>query len=1142
MPDNNKGIKQLWGYDLIDSKARNAISSTRSSLENDFQKKTDDTLGTTSKTIPGAINEIKDSVDNLDGKFSVEQTDTKYDMKYNGKTIANIGLTLTDDQIAGGDGSFNIDLTPYQTKNDDNLTTTDKTISGAINEVNTQCKDIVDKKIDNVTLSDNALTFLANNKNIKTITLPSTTGGASDDGIKTISSKVLTTVPASDIKLEEIITVNNISINKDRRYYIEFLGTKKLCSLLISEEWGNCIICSIGGYTIQAFTKSTNVTLFIKKINKDDTTVDTFTDLIIYEEEVKYLDSKYLETDLVLQNSISLGRVGDIGEGSSAIGIEVEASGMSSHAEGGGTTASGDNSHAEGNNTKASGVASHAEGNATIASGEYQHVQGKYNIEDTANKYAHIVGNGNPNTRANAHTLDWEGNAWYAGKLSQEGTPTEDKDLVTKKYVDNIKTDIDSIKTELGTGTLNTTSQDLKGAINEVFQNVSNGKQLIATAITDKGVTTSSDSTFQTMATNIKNISSTNINVEGFTTYALFETDETIPDTWIGANGGKDLVLSSDDFLNTFYDNLVTNNSDYGSVTKTALGKDESQTYTIYEYDFKPKNWNRMVLLSSGMHPYELPAPFGLAYFMKYVMASNNDAMKYIRENVRIKVIPIINPWGWNQNPRKYGTVNGVNINRNCDPMGLWESYKGNTTEWNQKGTSAFSENETKVLRNWLSKNKGAEFYIDCHTGFNAFPSDVTNALYYLSDSPIKTQIESALTKLNNWITSKYGVTGKANSNRAQNPTGVFDYGITDYAEKNLGIPGFTIEQKPESTAFGTAAVNEGADIKHYITSISTYVMELLLKQPEAITKDAVIQMKQSIIELNKDETNYINLEVSDYYRITNKLTNCTSSNNATTVDKNSTYNATITANNNYTISTINVTMGGVDITSTVVNSNIITIPQVTGDIIITAKATSNTPIQLEKFDFNLANINTGDTSITDSTNNKTLNIVGTDWSKNDDGSITFGSNSYLRYDNGLGTEDNKLFTLVLDMSANLSSSGTKYAMLWGDFNSDNDGIFFMCDTTKFYFKDFSKGTSAQVVYTGALDRNKYLLIYDGSQLILRTKTTILGKCALDNLTIPEHAKVYFGNTNTLSKNIDGKLYEIKWYNKVLSDEEIQTL
>lgn len=632
---------------------------------------------------------------------------------------------------------------------------------------------------------------------------------------------------------------------------------------------------------------------------------------------------------------------------------------------------------------------------------------------------------------------------------------------------------IKDIENEIGSATLNTSAQDLKSAINEVFLSVSNGKQLIATAITDKGVETSSDSTFQTMATNIKNISSANINVEGFTEYTLFETDEVIPDTWIGTNGGKGLVLSSDDFLSTFYDNLVTNNSDYGTITKTALGKDESQTYTIYEYDFKPKNWNRMILLSSGMHPYELPAPFGLAYFMKYVMTSNNAAMKYIRENVRIKVIPIINPWGWNQNPRKYGTVNGVNINRNFDPMGLWERYNGNTTEWNQKGTSAYSENETKILRNWLSRNKGAEFYIDCHTGFNAFATDVTNALYYLSDSPIKTQIESALTKLNNWITSKFGVTGKANSNRAQNPTGVFDYGVTDYAEKELGIPAFTIEQRPESTVFGTTAVNEGADIKHYMTSISTYVMELLLKQPEHITQSTVIQMKQSIIELNKDEANYITLEGS-------------------------------------------------------------TTPIEPTEPI--------EPIQLEKFDINLSNINSGDTSITDSTNNKTLDIVGTDWTKNDDGSITFRANSCLRYDGGLCTENNKVFTVVLDMSANLSTSGTKYVMLWGDFNSDTEGIFFMCDNKQFYFKDFSKGTGAQAVYAGPLARDKYLLICDGSQIILRTKTKVLSAGSLNDLTIPAHNKVYFGNTNTLSKNMDCKLYEIKWYNKVLSDEEIQAL
>ena len=122
-----------------------------------------------------------------------------------------------------------------------------------------------------------------------------------------------------------------------------------------------------------------------------------------------------------------------------AEGYSTTASGKYSHAEGNSTTASGESSHTEGSYSKASSDWSHAEGYNTKASSQYQHVQGKYNIEDTANKYAHIVGNGTTNiNRSNAHTLDWKGNAWYAGKLSQEGTPTENKDLVTKKYVDDM--------------------------------------------------------------------------------------------------------------------------------------------------------------------------------------------------------------------------------------------------------------------------------------------------------------------------------------------------------------------------------------------------------------------------------------------------------------------------------------------------------------------------------------------------------------------------------------------------------------------------------------------------------------------------------------------------------------------------------
>ena len=63
------------------------------------------------------------------------------------------------------------------------------------------------------------------------------------------------------------------------------------------------------------------------------------------------------------------------------------------------------------------------------------------------------------------------------------------------------------IKNIIGSGTLSTLAKDLKGAINEVFQYASNGKTLIAQAITGKGVATSNTDTFQTMATNIGLIS-----------------------------------------------------------------------------------------------------------------------------------------------------------------------------------------------------------------------------------------------------------------------------------------------------------------------------------------------------------------------------------------------------------------------------------------------------------------------------------------------------------------------------------------------------------------------------------------------------------------------------------------------------------
>ena len=78
------------------------------------------------------------------------------------------------------------------------------------------------------------------------------------------------------------------------------------------------------------------------------------------------------------------------------------------------------------------------------------------------------------------------------------------------------------------------------------------------------------------------------------------------------------------------------------------------------------------------------------------------------------------------------------------------------------------------------------------------------------------------------------------------------------------------------------------------------------------------------------------------YYNVTNTLSNCTNSNSNASVLKGSSYVCTITANSNYTMKSITVTMGGIDITSTAVSGNNISINNVTGNIQITAYAESS--------------------------------------------------------------------------------------------------------------------------------------------------------------------------------------------------------
>lgn len=94
---------------------------------------------------------------------------------------------------------------------------------------------------------------------------------------------------------------------------------------------------------------------------------------------------------------------------------------------------------------RASGEYSHAEGYATVATGEAQHVEGKFNIEDTENKFAYIIGNGtSEDNRSNAFAIDWNGNIY----VNNSATGVNINDLQTASHTHSNKEIIDKLSVD----------------------------------------------------------------------------------------------------------------------------------------------------------------------------------------------------------------------------------------------------------------------------------------------------------------------------------------------------------------------------------------------------------------------------------------------------------------------------------------------------------------------------------------------------------------------------------------------------------------------------------------------------------------------------------------------------------------------
>lgn len=127
---------------------------------------------------------------------------------------------------------------------------------------------------------------------------------------------------------------------------------------------------------------------------------------------------------------IAVSGRGGHGEGYNGSSISVYVNQDGQHLEGYRDTIAyagnqyGKGAHIEGYNTISStnnSNGAHVEGGYTSVNMAYAHTQGKYNIRDVDALYADIVGNGtadNDTGRSNAYTLDWSGNATFAGTIT----------------------------------------------------------------------------------------------------------------------------------------------------------------------------------------------------------------------------------------------------------------------------------------------------------------------------------------------------------------------------------------------------------------------------------------------------------------------------------------------------------------------------------------------------------------------------------------------------------------------------------------------------------------------------------------------------------------------------------------------------
>ena len=157
-----------------------------------------------------------------------------------------------------------------------------------------------------------------------------------------------------------------------------------------------------------------------------------------------------------------------------------------------------------------------------------------------------------------------------------------------------------------------------------------------------------------------------------------------------------------------------------------------------------------------------------------------------------------------------------------------------------------------------------------------------------------------------------------------------------------------------KSTGGGTGDVIVDVDLSNY------YNKQEIDKKLDNIANNFSSEQTENEIILKYDNKEILRIPLNSsdidepapaLIPIVNNLTNCINSNSATTVTEGESYNATITANEGYKLSSVTVSMNEEDVTSSCYSNGNINITSVTGRIVITASAKVDTDVAVGSVD-----------------------------------------------------------------------------------------------------------------------------------------------------------------------------------------------